>query len=183
LRVKNKYQNIHLPISNKILRLLWAFISFFLFKPTPRIFHFWRRLILVSFGAKLGKSVHIYPSAKIWAPWNLEMGDFSCLADNVDCYCVDKIKIGTNTIISQYTFLCTASHDYKYTSMPLITSPIVIGDNVWIAADVFIAPGIKISNGSVIKARSSLISNVPSYSIFSGNPATFVKKREFINDK
>jgi acetyltransferase-like isoleucine patch superfamily enzyme len=53
-----------------------------------------------------------YPSARIWAPWNLEMGDHACLSEDVDCYCVDKIAIGANTTVSQYSFLCSRSHDY-----------------------------------------------------------------------
>jgi putative colanic acid biosynthesis acetyltransferase WcaF len=172
-----------LSFRNKFFRVLWQLTWFFLCKYSPRTFHFFRVNVLRLFGAKIGNNVHVYSSSRIWAPWNLEMGNSSCLADNVDCYCVDKIKIGANTTISQYTFLCTASHDYRYSSMPLITLPIIIGDNVWIAADVFVAPGVKISNGAVITARSNLISDVSPFSIFSGNPATFVKKREFINDK
>ncbi len=169
--------------TNKILRFLWGIVWVCLYRPSPRFFHFWRCFLLRLFGAKIGRNVHIYPSSHIWAPWNLTMGDSSCLADQVDCYCVGKIKIGANTTISQYTFLCAASRDYRYSSMPLITLPIIIGDNVWIAADVFVAPGVKISNGAVVTARSNLTSDASPFSIFSGNPAIFVKKRKFINDK
>jgi putative colanic acid biosynthesis acetyltransferase WcaF len=170
-------------LNSKIIRWFWRLIWFFLFKPTPRNFHFWRCFLVKVFGAKLGKGVHLYPTVQIWAPWNLEMGDFSCLGDNVDCYSVDKILIGKNTTISQYTFLCTASHDYHYSSMPLVSSPIIIGDNVWIAADVFVAPGVNILDCAVITARSTVLSDISSLSIYSGNPATFSKKRKFINDK
>ena len=180
---KPKFINKRLTFYNKFLRFIWQLVWFFLCKYSPRTFHSLRINILRLFGAKIGNNVHVYPSSRIWAPWNLEMGNSSCLADNVDCYCVEKIKIGANTTISQYTFLCTASHDYRYSSMPLITLPIIIGDNVWIAADVFVAPGVKISSGVVVTARSNLVSDAPPFSIFSGNPAIFVKKREFINDK
>jgi len=66
------------------------------------------------------------------------MADHSCLSEAVDCYCVDKITIGAHSTVSQYSFLCTASHDYTDPKMPLTTAPIVIGERVWIAADVFV---------------------------------------------
>jgi putative colanic acid biosynthesis acetyltransferase WcaF len=178
---KKRYN--YISFNSKLARFLWQIIWLILYRPTPRNFHIWRCLLLRVFGAKLGKSVHAYPSARIWAPWNLEIGDHSCLSENVDCYCVDKVIIGANSTISQYSFLCTASHDYRYSSMPLIISPVTIGDNVWVASDVFVAPGINISDGAVITARSSVFSDVKAWSIFSGNPASYVKKRIFINDK
>ena len=129
------------------------------------------------FGAKIGNSVHVYPNARIWAPWNLLMGDNSCLADFVDCYCVAKISIGSNSIISQYSFLCSASHDYKDLAMPLIIAPIVVGNYVWVCSDVFLGPGVTLEDGVVITARSSVFNSMPSWIIASGFPAKIVKKR------
>jgi putative colanic acid biosynthesis acetyltransferase WcaF len=123
--------------------------------------------------------VHPYPSARIWAPWNLTMGDYSCLSHNVDCYCVDKIRIGAHSTVSQYSFLCSASHDYSRASMPLVTAPIVIGEGVWITADVFVGPGVCIGDGAVITARSSVFCDIPSWSVARGNPAVVFKERQF----
>jgi len=131
------------------------------------------------FGAKLGKAVHPYPSARIWAPWNLEMGDHACLSEHVDCYCVDKIRIGAHSTVSQYSFLCTASHDYTQASMPLITAPITIGERVWITADVFVGPGVSIADGAVVTARSSVFSDLPPWQVARGNPAAAYKLRQF----
>jgi putative colanic acid biosynthesis acetyltransferase WcaF len=171
-----KYANLSVRL--KLIRALWQFVWIFLYRPTPRPFHIWRSILLRCFGAKLGKGVHPYPSARIWAPWNLEMGDQSCLSEQVDCYCVDKIRIGANTTVSQYSFLCTASHDYAQVAMPLVTAPIEIGANVWITADVFVGPGVRIGDGSVITARSSVFSDIPSWVVAKGNPAVPIKNRE-----
>lgn len=168
----------HLSIWNKLVRGVWQLIWFLLYRPTPRSFHSWRCMLLSLFGAKLGKSVHPYPSARIWAPWNLEMGDHSCLSEGVDCYCVDKIRIGANTTVSQYSFLCTASHDYRQASMPLVTAPIDIGEWVWITADVFVGPGVTVGDGAVVTARSSVFGDIPPWVVAKGNPASPVKKRE-----
>jgi len=138
----------------------------------------WRCFLLRLFGAQLGRSVHVYPSAKIWAPWNLVMGDYSCLSEQVDCYTVEKISIGKNSTVSQYSFLCTASHDYNDESMPLVAAPITIGCNVWITADVFVGPGVTIGDGVVITARSTVTNDIPPWKIARGTPAVPVKSRK-----
>ena len=67
-------------LANKIGRLFWEFVWLVLFRPSPKIFLAWRRLLLRSFGAKIGKNVKVMPSAKIWAPWNLTMAEEACLS-------------------------------------------------------------------------------------------------------
>ena len=179
LETMQKLKLHHLSIENKIARALWQVVWLLLYRPTPRVFHFWRRLLLRLFGAKIGKFVHPYPSARIWAPWNLEMGDHACLSEGVDCYCVAPIRIGAYSTISQYSFLCTASHDSTKATMPLVTAPIIIGERVWITADVFIAPGVTIGDGAVVTARASVFSDIAPWTVAQGNPAIEIKKRNF----
>ena len=167
--------------SNKFARLLWIIIWSCLFRPSPKILHGWRRSLLRLFGAKIGHGAHPHPSTRIWAPWNLEMGEHSCLANNTDCYCVNRICIGAHSTVSQYSFLCTASHDYTNPTMPLSTAPIKIGEGVWIAADVFVGPGIEIGDGAVIGARSSVFRSVEPWTVVAGNPAKVIKRREMRN--
>ncbi len=56
--------------------------------------------------------------------------------------------------------------------MPLIVAPIVIESNAWVAADVFIGPGVKVGEGAVVGARSTVIDDVPPWSVVAGSPAT-----------
>lgn len=167
-----------LTLGNRLARGLWQIVWLLLYRPTPRLMHSWRCWLLRLFGARLGKSVHPYPTARVWAPWNLEMGDHSCLSEEVDCYCVDIIRIGAYSTVSQYSFLCTASHDYRQANMPLVTAPITIGDRVWITADVFVGPGVTIGDGAVITARSSVFGDIPAWTVARGSPAAPVKSRE-----
>ena len=173
----------HLSLANKLARSVWQVVWLLLYRPTPRLFHPWRCLLLRLFGAKLGRAVHPYPSARIWAPWNLEMGDHACLSEGVDCYCVAPIRIGAQTTVSQYSFLCTASHDYTRADMPLVTAPITIGERVWITADVFVGPGVTIGDGAVVTARSSVFADIPPWVVARGNPAVPVKARVLQGDQ
>jgi len=166
-------------IKNKILRLVWYFSYWILFRPfyLPA-FRVWRNFVLRIFGANISAHVNIYSSARIWAPWNLEIGDYSSLGPNVDCYNQGKITIGSNTTISQKTYLCASSHDITDSKHALILQPIVIEDQVWVAADAFIGPGVTIGEGAVIGARAAVFKDVLPWTVVGGNPAKFIKKRE-----
>ncbi len=164
-------------LRNRIARALWGVTWLLLFRPSPKFCHGWRRFLLRLFGAKLGKGVHIHPSCKIWGPWNLTMGDHSCLAPYVDCYCVAPVTVGDHGTVSQYSYLCTASHDFENSSMPLTTAGITIEDQAWVCADVFISPGTTIGQGAVVGARASVFTDVDPWTVVGGNPAKFIKKR------
>ena len=163
---------------NRIGRVLWKVVWAIFYRPSPKIFHGWRRCLLRLFGARIGRGTFPYPSARIWAPWNLEIGEHSCLSDDVDCYSVARITIGSHTTISRYSFLCTASHDYEDPGMPLITAPIVIGDGAWVTTDVFIGPGVTIGEGAVVGTRSIVLKNVEPWTVVAGHPARFIKLRQ-----
>jgi putative colanic acid biosynthesis acetyltransferase WcaF len=162
---------------NRLLRLAWGIFWLLIFRPSPRPFFAFRRFCLRLFGARIGKGANIYPSCRIWGPWNLTMGEHSCLADRVDCYCVAPIRLGAHAGVSQYSYLCSASHDYEDPRMPLTTAPIEIGDQAWVCADVFVGPGVTIGPGAVVGARSSVYKDVAPWTVVGGNPAKFIKKR------
>lgn len=164
-------------IRNRIARVVWNLTYIILFKFTPRPFHFWRSFLLRLFGAKIGKGVHVYPKVKIWAPWNLSIGDFSGIANDVILYSQDKIEIGSYAVISQGSHLCTGTHDYQKKGFPLYTRPISIGNNTWVAADVFIHPGVVIGEGCVIGARSVVSSSMPAWKVCAGYPCKPIKER------
>lgn len=158
--------------NNRLARLVWQVVRNTLYRFSPTILHGWRRMLLRSFGARIAVGAHPYPGAKIWAPWNLTMEAHSCLANDVDCYSVAAITIGAHATVSQYSYLCAASHDYRDPSMPLIVAPIVIEPHAWVAADVFVGPGVKVGEGSVVGARSTVIHDVAPWTVVAGSPAT-----------
>lgn len=178
LQVDLSKYNFSFSLTNKIARLTWNIIYWFLFRPfNLSVFRPWRMLVLKIFGAKLGKKANVHASAKIWAPWNLSLGEYSVLGPKVDCYNQGTIDIGAHTIISQKTYLCASSHDHTINNFPLIQKPIVIADQVWVAADAFIGPGVSVGTGAVVGARSSVFKDVEAWTIVRGNPAKYIKNR------
>jgi len=168
---------------NQIFRLTWSITWNLLARPLPRsIGSGWKRFLLRLFGAKIHSTAIVYSSVKIYMPWKLEMAEFSCLAPEVDCYNVAPIKIGAHSTVSQKTYLCSASHDITKSNNPLIIAPIIIEDQAWIGAEVFIAMGIKIGQGGVVGARSAVFKDVQPWTIVGGNPCKFIKERVIKNE-
>lgn len=170
-------QDVRLTTAGRAARLLWGITAALLYRPSPRPFHGWRRLLLRLFGARVGRGAHPYPRATIWAPWNLVMEDDSCIADHVDCYSVVEIRIGRGATVSQYSYLCAASHDFDRPGMPLVAAPIAIGAGAWVAADCFIGPGVHVGENAVVGARSTVMRSVAPGDVVAGSPPRLIRKR------
>jgi putative colanic acid biosynthesis acetyltransferase WcaF len=170
------YRN-RLGLRNKLARVLWGVVWLMLFRPSPRPLHGWRRFLLRLFGATVGPGAHPYPSAKVWAPWNLSMAAHSCLADGVECYNVAPISLGPSALVSQRAFLCAATHDYADPAFPLVPKPITVGAGAWVAAEAFVGPGVTVGDGAVVGARAVVTKDVEPWAVVAGNPARVVKHR------
>lgn len=157
-------------LANRALRILWLFVYYLFFKPTPPPFHPWRCFLLSCFGSSLGRDCLVYSDVKIWAPWNLRMGDESSLGRGVNCYCMGPVSLGRRARVSQGSFLCTGSHDYDSKVFQLFVKPIFVGDDAWVCAEAFIAPGVSIGEGTVVGARSVVTRSLPSWTVCAGNP-------------
>lgn len=164
-------------LSNRLRRVAWGLVQATIFRWVPRPMHAMRARILRLFGARVSLKARVCPRARIWGPWNLVMGDYATLADDVDCYCVDTIEIGAHTTVSQYAYLCGATHDHEDRRFTLRPMPIRIGPSCWIAADVFVGPGVTIGEGTVVGARSSVFHDLPPWKVCVGTPAEPVKDR------
>lgn len=165
-------------MGNRIARVLWGIAYVLLFRPSPRPLHRWRNWLLRRFGAKLHPTARVYSRARIWGPWNLTMGEYATISDDVDVYCVDSIVLGAHATVSQYSYLCGATHEFEDVHFPLVPKPITIGRRAWLAADVFVAPGITIGEGTVVAARSSVVKDLPSWVVAMGTPAQPVRPRK-----
>ena len=148
----------------------------------------------ISSKVKLGKD-HIFLNATISGK-DISIGDYSSIADNSQILSKFKsieigkrVSVGPNVLIQNYThnqnFLIT---NYKglidkygeeefQNIMEETSSPISIGDDVWIGANCVIFPGTKIGAGTIIGANSTVKGDIPSMQIWAGSPAKLILKR------
>jgi putative colanic acid biosynthesis acetyltransferase WcaF len=170
------------PVSNwswriKVQRILWAPFGLIFLPGTTRYLSALRVLSLKLFGARIQTPVLIRDGVKIWYPWNLTMGRHAEIGTGAEIYNFAPVTIGAQAWVSQRCYVCTASHDYRRRTMPLIYSPIVIGDQAWLAAGSFIGPGVTIGQGAVVGAHAVVTRDVPAWTVVAGNPARHIKDR------
>jgi acetyltransferase-like isoleucine patch superfamily enzyme len=86
----------------------------------------------------------------------------------------EDVKIGRNvTIRDNNGHHLLSVRGYKE------SKPVIIGNHVWICEQATIMQGVKIGDGAIIGARAVVYSNVPPYSIVSGNPAQVVDENVY----
>ena len=97
---------------------------------------------------------------------------------------IGPITIGNNVIFAQNIVASALNHQYTDVALPIIdqpilTAPIIIEDDCWIAANAVITAGVTIGKHSVIAAAAVVTKNVPPYSVAVGNPAKVIKQYNF----
>lgn len=167
------------PKPHHLKRVCWCIINATIFRwlVGDMQLRYVRNLLLRVFGAKIPPGCLIYSSCKIWAPWNLQIGDYCCVGPNTQLYNKAPIILKSNVVISQGVFLCTASHDITDPRHALITAPIILEAKSWVASDAFVGMGVTIGEGAVVGARAAVFKSVEPWSVVGGNPAKYIKKR------
>ena len=175
----NPIQTTNFTLTIKLKIYSWKLINKTIFRIIPNQFRKPRIILLRLFGANLANTVNINRNAQIEHPWNLEMGDLSSVGENSWIYCLDKIIIGKKCTIGKDVFLITGGHEISDKEFKLITKPIKIKDGCWISTGAYIMPGVKLEEFTVVGAKSIVLKDTQSFDIVAGNPASFIKKREF----
>lgn len=115
-------------------------------------------------------------------PERLSIGDGTVINGNCHINALGGVTIGIHCHIGMGLVIFSSNHDYRSeSSIPYgiedVLRPVVIGDGVWIGANVSIVPGVTIGDGAVLGMGSVIRCNVPRYSLVVGNPGVIVSTR------
>lgn len=165
------------PLWTYPVRLLWRLTWYTVWRLCWKRLKVLRPLILRLFGASVSLNCRIAGSAWIEMPWLLSMGAHSTLGPRAIIYNLGGVSIGEQTVISQGAHVCGGTHDHTDPTLPLQRLPITIGSSVWICADAFVGPGVRVGDGAIVGARAVVGKDIEPWHIVAGNPASFVKKR------
>lgn len=171
------YLGASTSLGSRVGRGLWGLVGSLLFRPSPRPAHAWRALLLRLFGARLGPHCHIYPGARIWAPWNLVCEDAVCIADEAIVYNPALITLRSHSVVSQQAYLCGASHDIDDPAFPMRSQPIEVGRYAWVAARATVCPGVRLGDGAVLGAGAVATRHLQPWGVYAGVPARLLRQR------
>ncbi len=162
--------------AEQLRRVLWS-LGRWLLILSPRPCFAWRRWVLRLFGARLGRHVNVYASTNFCMPWNVTVGDWTAIGENVLLYSLGKVTIGANVTISYRSHICAGTHDFSDAALPLVRPPVTIEEGAWIGTEAFVGPGVTIGQGAIVGARAVIIQDVAPFDIVAGNPARTIGRR------
>jgi putative colanic acid biosynthesis acetyltransferase WcaF len=177
---RDPYLRPAFTLQSRMKRLLWNLCWMLLYRTSPRPMHAWRTMLLRMFGAQMGSNCRFYPSAKIWAPWNLQCADLVAVADAAEIYNPAPMQFGSHAIVSQGAFLCGATHDFDDPGFPLLSYTSSFGAYSWICARAVVMPGVNIGEGAVLGLASVATRDLEAWGVYAGMPATKVKERKHL---
>lgn len=139
-----------------------------------------RKAIYRLLGMKIGKYSRIMMRVVVTHPWKIEIGENSVI--NEYCYLDGRggISIANNVNVALYSMLITGTHDHTRRDFNYYTQPIVIEDDVWIAARSVVLNGCVLRRGVLLSAGAVLPPGTKTKEciIYAGVPAKGIKRRE-----
>lgn len=119
----------------------------------------------------MGREMRVRSGSKIRVRKNaiIQIGEKTSLNYNCIITAHEKICIGDNVQIGPNVLIYDHDHDYRKAdglkNLEYKTSPVEIGNDTWIGANVVILRGTKIGAGSVIAAGTIVKGDIPPQSL------------------
>ena len=135
--------------------------------------------LLRLFGASIAANVAVRPGVRVKYPWLLSVGEYTWIGE--DCWIdnLARVDIGAHACLSQGTYLCTGNHDWSDRAFHMVCRAIRVEDGAWIGAQSVVCPGVTVHKLSVLMVGSVARRDVPEREVHGGNPAAFVRNRNF----
>jgi putative colanic acid biosynthesis acetyltransferase WcaF len=165
------------PGRNVFVRFLWYLVCAAVFK-SAFPFSSIKVFLLRCFGAKVGKGVVIKPHVNIKYPWRLQVGNHVWIGEQVWIDNLADVKIEDNCCLSQGAMLLCGNHDYSKSTFDLMIGEITLKTGAWIGAKSVVCPGIAVGSHAVLSVGSIATKNLEAFTIYQGNPAVEIKKRD-----
>ena len=144
-----------------------------------------REAIIRNLFGNIGHNFKIHSPFHCDFGFNITVGDNFVANFNLTILDEAEVRIGNNVFIGPNTTLCTVIHSLEPGERNegiMCARPIAVGDNVWIAANAVILPGVTVGEGAVIGAGSVVTKDVEPYTVVAGNPARFLRRIEVKNE-
>lgn len=109
----------------------------------------------------------------------LEIGERTYINSGASVCAQKLVRIGARCAIGNMTLIMDSDfHDTSDHTAPAVPRPVVIGDDVWLAARVTILKGVTIGHGAVVAAGAVVTKDVPPRTLVGGVPARVIRSLE-----
>ena len=130
-------------------------------------------------GVRLGRGCQLYAVDG----GKLELGEDTALSPGVT---VDAssglVRLGRQVAVGPGTVIRASNHCFDRTDVPIMLQghaygEVIVEDDVWIAANCTLTPGVRVGRGSVVGAGAVVTKDVPPLTIVAGVPARPIGSR------
>lgn len=170
---------IQARVGSYLLDLALMFLHLVTYIPLHTIRNFiWR-----SFGLKLGKASTLHTGIRVFDPRNIRVGDGTIIGYATFIDGRDNVTIGSHTDIASEVMIYSSEHDIESIDFHAISSPVKIGDYVFIGPRAIILPGVTIGDRSIVAAGAVVTKDVEAGMIVGGVPAKVIGERKLKDPK
>lgn len=140
-----------------------------------------KSIIYVIFHPRFRKVV-FYDVPTIYFVKNLQIGECTHINGNVFINAIGGVKIGKNCIVSQGVSIFSTGLDIeKWSERDFkkdghVNKEVIIGDNVWLCANVTLCPGAVIEDDVVVAAGSVVCGHLKKGYLYGGVPAKEIRR-------
>jgi putative colanic acid biosynthesis acetyltransferase WcaF len=168
------------PGASLIKQLGWYYLGAPLFASYLLPFSRPKAWLLRCFGATVGRGIRIKSGVRVKFPWRLTVGDHCWLGEALWIDNLAPVVIEDNVCLSQGVYLCTGNHDWQKPTFDLRLGSIHLKAGSWVAAQAIVGPGVTLGEGAILTLGSVAIRSLEPWTIYSGNPAQAMKRREVV---
>lgn len=164
---------------NPIRLLFYRLVTSWL--PESRGFS-WKRMWLRFAGAKVGRNVRIYSSARFWGNGNLVIGDDVHIGSEVMIYLVSPagISIGNCVDIGPRVTILTGSHEIDREGAHIagrgVAKSVMISDGCWLGARSVVLPGVILATKTLVAAGAVVTRSIAEPKLLVAGVPAVVKK-------
>ncbi|WP_172655881.1 putative colanic acid biosynthesis acetyltransferase [Demequina maris] len=137
-----------------------------------------KRVVLVRFGAKIGKALYIRPRVNIHFPWKLSLGDYVWIGEGTTILNLAPVNIESNVAIAHEVYIAAAGHDIRDPKFGYANAPVHISSGAWLATRSYVGPGVSVGPRAVVAAGAVVVSDVEPDQIVGGVPARTIGVRK-----
>jgi maltose O-acetyltransferase len=136
-------------------------------------------MFLRHFFFSLGKGNTFYSGLRVTSPHKVSIGSNCNFDHGVFITGGGGVQIGDWVGFGPDVKVWSVNHRFDDPDTPWLlqgwkSKPVVIDDDVWLGANVFVMPGVTIGKGAIVSACALIDRSIPPYAIVAGNPCRVV---------